>query len=70
VEESCAYLHFMEIIIQQNYKNYHLKVDLILSDQRKEQYKVYPPKDPDKYFIIENNKPLIRGLYRLKKAKD
>lgn len=59
----------MEIIINQGFKIFHLQVQLIHSDQRCERYKVFPPQDPDKYFIIENNKPLIRGVYKLKKRR-
>jgi hypothetical protein len=59
----------MQIIINQGYRRYLLKVDLIHKDEICERYKVYPPEDPTKYIILENNRPLIRGKYKLKKRR-
>jgi hypothetical protein len=55
-----------EIIILQGYKRFHLQWEQIHQDQRSKRFKVYPVADPDKYLILENNEPLIRGKLRLK----
>jgi hypothetical protein len=55
-----------EIIIQQGHKRFHLNWELVHQDHRCKRFKVYPPANPEKYLILENNEPLIRGKYHLK----
>jgi hypothetical protein len=59
----------MEIIISQGNKRYHMKADLILKNEVCEQYKVYPTNSPELFIILENNRPLIRERYKLKKRR-
>ena len=58
-----------EIKISQGYKKFHMVWQLIQKDQKCERYKITPRDNPDKFMIIENNRPLIRGFYRLKKRR-
>jgi hypothetical protein len=56
-----------EIIIDQGYKKYHLKWQLIHKDKKVERYKITPISNPDKYMIIENNRPFnreVKGLHK------
>jgi hypothetical protein len=58
-----------EIMIEQGYKRFHLKWELIHKDKMVERYKITPPANPDKYLIIENNRPFIREIKGLKKRR-
>lgn len=58
-----------EIIIQQGFKRFHLTWQLIHKDEVCERYKITPVANPEKNLILENNRPLIRGRYKLKKRK-
>jgi hypothetical protein len=58
-----------EIIIDQGYKKYHLNWELIHKDKHIERYKITPVANPDKYMIIENNRPFIREVKGLKKRR-
>jgi hypothetical protein len=59
----------MHIIINQGYKRYIMSVELILKEDVCEQYKVYAAENPNKYLLLENNRPLIRERYKLKKRR-
>jgi hypothetical protein len=58
-----------EIIIDQGYKKYHLNWELIHKDKNVERYKITPIANPDKYMLIENNRPFIREVKGLKKRR-
>jgi hypothetical protein len=58
-----------EIIIDQGYKKYHLNWEMIHKDKNIERYKVTPMVNPDKYLLIENNRPFIREVKALKKRR-
>lgn len=59
----------MDIVINQGNKRFHLKVNLFLKNEVCEQYKLYPANNPEFFIILENNKPLIRERYKLKKRR-
>jgi hypothetical protein len=61
-------LHF-PISIKQGSRVFHLLAEQIFVDSRIQRYKIWPEKDPDKYVILENNKPLIRDKKKLKNRK-
>jgi hypothetical protein len=58
-----------EIIIDQGYKRFHLTWEMIHKDKNVERYKITPPANPDKFMIIENNRPFIREVKGLKKRR-
>jgi hypothetical protein len=45
---------------------YHLLCEQIAKDRMKEQYKVWNPKTPETFLILENNRPFIREVKKLK----
>jgi hypothetical protein len=45
---------------------YHLHIEKISSCTSFETFKVTPKQNPDKYIIIQNNRPLLRIKYKLK----
>jgi hypothetical protein len=61
-------MHF-PISIKQGSRVFHLLAQQIYVDARIQRYKIWPEKDPDKYVILENNKPLIRDKKKLKNRK-
>jgi hypothetical protein len=61
-------VHF-PISIKQGSRVFHLLADQIFVDTRVQRYKIWPEKDPDKYLILQNNKPLIRNKLKLKSRK-
>jgi hypothetical protein len=63
-----AYMAF-PLSIQQGSTVFHLLADQIFVDTRVQRYKIWPLKEPDKYLILENNKPLIRNKLKLKNRK-
>jgi hypothetical protein len=57
------------ISIKQGSRVFHLLAEQIFVDTRVQRYKIWPEQDPDKYVILENNKPLIRNKLKLKNRK-
>jgi hypothetical protein len=57
--------------IGNRYQTFHLTWELLPTDPRRriERYKIATLKDPEKYIILENNRPLIRGKYKLKNRR-
>lgn len=55
------------IIIKSGSRRYHLIVVQIYIGDTVERYKIMPKNNPDKYIVLENNRPLIRKKYLLKK---
>jgi hypothetical protein len=44
---------------------FNLKVKLLERNSSFEKYLIHPKSNPDKVFIIQNNRPLIRNKYKL-----
>jgi len=55
--------------IRQGSTVFHLLAEQIFVDTRIQRYKIWPRKEPAKYLILENNKPLIRNKLKLKNRK-
>jgi hypothetical protein len=61
-------MHF-PISIKQGSRVFHLLCEQIHKDKRVQRYKIWAKNDPDKYLILENNKPLIRDKLKLKERR-
>jgi hypothetical protein len=57
------------LAIKQSSRIFHLLAEQVFVDTNVQRYKIWPEKDPDKYVILENNKPLIRNKLKLKNRK-
>jgi hypothetical protein len=55
------------IIIKSGSRRYHLIVEQVYIGDTVERYKVMAKDNQDKYIVLENNRPLIRKKYLLKK---
>ncbi len=49
------------ILVKTGTIRYHLICRLWYADKVKEQYRVHPKENPEKYYLIQNNRPFIRG---------
>lgn len=55
-----------EIFVKQGSRVFRLTWEIVHQDKRCRRYKVWPTNNPDKYIVVENNEPLIRGQLKLK----
>lgn len=55
-----------EITISTGTIKYQLCVSLVDADTTSERFKVFPKTNPDKFIIIQSNRPLLRNKYKLK----
>jgi hypothetical protein len=59
----------MDFTLQQGFTNYRMTVELIYTGDTVERYKVHARNNPDKYIILQNNRPLLRKKYFLQTKK-
>ena len=57
------------IVIDQGHKRFHLQWSLVHKDKMHERYKITPIANPDKFIIIENNRPFLGELKGLKRRR-
>jgi hypothetical protein len=57
------------IVVDMGHKRFHLQWSLVHKDKMHERYKITAQANPDKFIIIENNRPFIRELKGLKRRR-
>lgn len=55
-----------DLSIKSGSRTFHLRCERLLVSEVMERFKVSALSNPGKYIILENDRPLIRDVYRLK----